>query len=94
MCIYFNPSHSIDLMLKSWTAYLDTSAIRGTGTVAANISKAFSHVQLMVYDLPCIDIVASLPKSKRMNYVVGDMLVSIPFVDAILIKVCNLIPFL
>ena len=94
MCIYFNPSHSIDLMLKSWTAHLDTSAICGTGTVAANISKAFSHVQLMVYDLPCIDIVASLPKSKRMNYVVGDMLVSIPFVDAILIKVCNLIPFL
>ena len=61
--------------------------------MAANISKAFSHVQLMVFDLPRIDIVASLPESKRMNYVVGDMLVSIPFVDAILIKVCNFIPF-
>ena len=62
--------------------------------MAANISKAFSHVQLMVFDLPRIDIVASLPESKRMNYVVGDMLVSIPFVDAILIKVRNFIPFL
>ncbi|XP_065620287.1 uncharacterized protein LOC111989140 [Quercus suber] len=48
--------------------------------------QAFSHVQLMVFDLPHIDIVASLPESKRMNYVVGDMLVSIPFVDAFLIK--------
>ena len=29
-----------------------------------------------------------------MNYFVGDMLVSIPFVDAILIKVCNFVPCL
>ena len=28
VCNYSNPSHSIDLMLKSWTAHLDTLAIR------------------------------------------------------------------
>ena len=28
LCNWFNPNHSIDLMLKKWTAYLDTSAIR------------------------------------------------------------------
>ncbi|KAM3761825.1 hypothetical protein ACB098_01G297800 [Castanea mollissima] len=55
--------------------------------MAANISQAFPHVQCVVFDLPHIDIAASLPKSKRMNYFVGDMLMSIPFVDAILIKI-------
>ena len=65
----------------------------GTGTVAAIISKAFPHVQCMDCDLPHIDIVASLLDSKRMNYDGGDMLVSIPFVDAILIMVCNFVVY-
>ena len=62
--------------------------------MAANISKAFPYVQCMVFDLPHIDIVARLLESKRMNYFVGDMLVFIPFIDAILIKVCNFVPCL
>ena len=30
VCNFFNPSHSIDLMLKNWTAQSHTSAIRVT----------------------------------------------------------------
>ena len=62
--------------------------------MAVNISKAFPRVQCMVFNLPHIDIVASLPQGKRMNYFVNDMLMSIPFVDPILIKVCNFVPCL
>ena len=50
-----------------------------------------AHVQCMMFELP--HIVASLLESKRMNYGGGDMLVSIPFVDAILIMVCNFVVY-
>ncbi|KAK7827250.1 putative o-methyltransferase 3 [Quercus suber] len=66
--------------------YNDNSSSISDSKSGSKYFQAFSHVQLMVFDLPHIDIVASLPESKRMNYVVGDMLVSIPFVDAFLIK--------
>lgn len=62
--------------------------------MAAIISKAFPHEQCMVFGLQHIDIVASLLESKKMNSVGSDMLVSIPLVDAILIKVCNFVPCL
>jgi trans-resveratrol di-O-methyltransferase len=57
----------------------------GTGTVARIISEAFPHMICTVFDLP--HVIANLPDTTNLKYVVGDMFQSIPPADAILIKV-------
>uniref|UniRef100_A0A2N9IAH6 O-methyltransferase C-terminal domain-containing protein n=1 Tax=Fagus sylvatica TaxID=28930 RepID=A0A2N9IAH6_FAGSY len=60
----------------------------GTGTVARIISEAFPHMICTVFDLP--HVVANLPDTTNLKYVVGDMSQSTPPADAILIKVCDM----
>ena len=57
----------------------------GTGTTAKIICKAFPKLKCVVFDLP--RVVANLSDSNNLSYVGGDMFVSIPPADAVLLKV-------
>ena len=48
VCNWFNPSPSIDLMLKNWTAHLDTSVIR----VSSHFSLLFQFLLSLLHAYP------------------------------------------
>ncbi|XP_059658741.1 trans-resveratrol di-O-methyltransferase-like [Cornus florida] len=56
----------------------------GTGTISRIILEAFPHIKCTVLDLP--HVVANLPESENLKVVAGDMFLSIPPADGILIK--------
>ncbi|CAL0321090.1 unnamed protein product [Lupinus luteus] len=56
----------------------------GNGTIAKIISELFPKLKIVVYDLP--QVVANLQGSNNVSYVAGDMFVSIPQADAVLLK--------
>lgn len=57
----------------------------GTGNLVKIILEAFPHMTCTVFDLP--HVVADLPESGNLKFVAGDMFQSIPYADAILLKV-------
>ncbi|XP_058100626.1 trans-resveratrol di-O-methyltransferase-like [Magnolia sinica] len=56
----------------------------GTGAVARAIADAFPHVKCTVFDQP--HVIASMPKSTKIDAVGGNMFESIPPADAHLLK--------
>ncbi|KAK7268987.1 hypothetical protein RIF29_21701 [Crotalaria pallida] len=56
----------------------------GNGTTAKTICEAFPKLKCVVYDLP--KVVANLTGTDSVSYVAGDMFVSIPQADAVLLK--------
>ncbi|XP_031104919.1 probable O-methyltransferase 3 [Ipomoea triloba] len=56
----------------------------GTGTVAKTIAEAFPDLKCTVFDLP--HVVQGLEGTKNLDYAGGDMFVSIPPADALLLK--------
>ncbi|KAE9589705.1 hypothetical protein Lal_00021555 [Lupinus albus] len=56
----------------------------GNGTVAKIISQLFPKLKLVVFDLP--QVVGNLSGTNNVSYVAGDMFVSIPQADAVVLK--------
>ncbi|KAL2329845.1 hypothetical protein Fmac_017426 [Flemingia macrophylla] len=56
----------------------------GTGTTAKIICETFLNLKCIVLDLP--HVVENLSGSNNLTYVGGDMLISIPKADAVLLK--------
>ncbi|XP_058100624.1 trans-resveratrol di-O-methyltransferase-like [Magnolia sinica] len=56
----------------------------GTGAVARAITDAFPHIKCTVFDQP--HVIASVPKSTKIDAVGGNMFESIPPADALLLK--------
>ncbi|KQJ98546.1 flavonoid O-methyltransferase-like protein Os11g0303600 [Brachypodium distachyon] len=56
----------------------------GTGTAARAIARAFPHVKCSVLDLP--NVINSVPADGIVDYIVGDMMESIPPTDAVFLK--------
>ncbi|KAM5588112.1 trans-resveratrol di-O-methyltransferase [Rosa sericea] len=56
----------------------------GTGTVARILCEAFPNLKCTVLELP--QVVANLPDSVNLKFIVGDMFNAIPPADAILLK--------
>ncbi|KAE8769213.1 O-methyltransferase ZRP4 [Hordeum vulgare] len=56
----------------------------GTGTAAREIAKAFPHIKCSVLDLP--NVINSISSDGLVNYIVGDMMSSIPTADAVFLK--------
>ncbi|KAG8373810.1 hypothetical protein BUALT_Bualt11G0063800 [Buddleja alternifolia] len=56
----------------------------GTGTMAKIIGDAFPDMKCIVFELP--NVVAGLEGTNNLTFVVGDMFLSIPPADAILMK--------
>ncbi|VAH69547.1 flavonoid O-methyltransferase-like protein Os11g0303600 [Triticum dicoccoides] len=56
----------------------------GTGTAARAIAKAFPHIKCSVLDLP--NVINSISSDGTVEYIVGDMMSSIPRTDAVFLK--------
>ncbi|XP_019193587.1 PREDICTED: trans-resveratrol di-O-methyltransferase-like isoform X3 [Ipomoea nil] len=56
----------------------------GTGTVARTIAEAFPDLKCTVFDLP--HVIRGLEGTKNLDYVGGDMFVSIPHANALFLK--------
>ncbi|CAL1394100.1 unnamed protein product [Linum trigynum] len=69
-------------MFDGVTSLVDVGG--GTGTMAAAVAKAFPGIQCTVLDLP--HVVKDLKGEGNLGFVGGDMFVSIPSADAILLK--------
>ncbi|XP_058103356.1 probable O-methyltransferase 3 [Magnolia sinica] len=71
------------LVFQGLRSLVDVGGCTGTATRA--IANAFPHVKCTVFDLP--HVIASMPKSKNVDMVGGDMFEPIPCADAVFLKV-------
>lgn len=83
-------SKMVDLALKNYSSIFEgidsiVDVGGGTGTTAKIMSAKFSNLKCIVFDLP--HVVANLLGSDNLSYVGGDMFISIPQADAVLLKV-------